>query len=230
MCFYNFNHQFHTARKPRKSFKIMQMVGHDADGNVLINSELYPRETPYRIGDTIKASVCESWWTPAERISFVNGKEVLNGEVVHSFMKDDDILYRGMKIGSRNLVLVECEIPSEEIYWEDEIGYASFSLVIKKVYDFKWKVTFETPFKQKYEEYFSPTLDLEEVKRNIAFLRAVHHYSWYSVEGLYHYSWYTIEKVPFGVYDASAFAQQETLTLIEEDLVKITGVSADALK
>lgn len=190
MCFYNYKHQFHRAKKVLKSFKIMRIVGHDSDGNVLINSELYPRETPYRVGDTIKAIANKSWWTPAYRISLVNDKEMLDGEVVHSFMCDDVVLYRGTKIGSKKLVLVECEIPSEEIYWENGYEYASFSLVIKKVYDFIWKVTYETPSKMRYVDYFSPTLDLEEVKDESLFLR-----------GLYHYSWYNIEKIPFGNYD-----------------------------
>lgn len=188
MCFHNFEKKYYVADKPITCFKLMDRVGETPNG-VLVNSVVYPRRMPYHVGDTISAS---SPSTPEA----VNKLRNFNGEVVHSFSRDDISLYDEIAY----LVLVRCEIPQGETYWKDGDQYASFSLVIKEVYDFKWSVEYETYFGEYVHANYPPTINLDEVRKDFLcqFEDGYNAKIFSMASG---YEWYRIEKVPFGIYD-----------------------------
>lgn len=193
MCFCNFSRKYHIADKPITCFKLMKRVGADSDG-ILLNSTMYPKRKPYHIGDEIVDSLgfyaCNK--VAADK---VNGLDCFYGEVVHSYCIPGVSLYTE----EQDVVLVRCEIPAGEPYWEECSEFASFRVVIKEVYDFKWRASFENGFGACRETRYPPTLDLFEVRDT--FLCLWEDGKTILSDEIMAYKWYTIEKIPFGIYN-----------------------------
>jgi hypothetical protein len=140
MCLHKKIGDFHKiAEEPITCYKLMRYDTASTD-EVRVNSSVYPANDWYRIGDKITARGCKC----PSNIEKCDLHIHLNGEVVHSF-KDvkhiefmpDDHVY--------DMVVVKCEIPKGEYYWEGTDGdgnpcYGSLSLEIKEVYTKFWEL------------------------------------------------------------------------------------------
>jgi hypothetical protein len=140
MCLHKKIGDFHKiAEEPITCYKIMWYDTTSTD-EVRVNSSFYPANDWYRIGDKITARGGK-WLSNIEKCDL---HIHLNGEVVHSFkhvkhidFMPDEHVY--------DLVVVKCEIPKGEYYWEGTDGdgnpcYGSLSLEIKEVYTKFWEL------------------------------------------------------------------------------------------
>ena len=140
MCLHKKIGDYHKiAEEPITCYKLMWYDTSSTD-EVRVNSSVYPANDWYRIGDKITARYGKC----LNNIEKYDKHTHLYGEVVHSF-KDvkhidfmpDDHLY--------DMVVVKCEIPNGEYYWEGTDGdgipcYGSLSLEIKEVYTKFWEL------------------------------------------------------------------------------------------
>jgi len=140
MCLHKKIGDFHKiAEEPITCYKLMMYDTASTD-EIRVNSSVYPANDWYRIGDKITAREGK-WLSNIEKCDL---HIHLNGEVVHSF-KDvkhidflpDEHIY--------DMVVVKCEIPKGEYYWEGTDGdgnpcYGSLSLEIKEVYTKFWEL------------------------------------------------------------------------------------------
>lgn len=140
MCLHKKIGDYHKiAEEPITCYKLMWYDTSSTD-EVRVNSSVYPANDWYRIGDKITAR-------DGKCLGNIEKYDVhihLNGEVVHSFKNvkhiyfmPDDHLY--------DMVVVKCEIPKGEYYWEGTDGdgnpcYGSLSLEIKEVYTKFWEL------------------------------------------------------------------------------------------
>ena len=105
--------------------------------------------------------------------------------VVHSYMTTKQGIYI-----PDYCVLVRCEIPAGETYWinTEDGEYASFSLVIKEIYNEKWSIRFKEYCWQTSKIELPITLDLSDIREIIKEGNIIGG----KVRGL---EWYTIQKV-----------------------------------
>ena len=140
MCLHKKIGDFHKiAEEPITCYKLM---AYDvcATDDVRVNSYVYPVAEWYHIGDKITAS------KGTNLINVLTCDELthLNGEVVHSFKNVNHIDFMPDE-RSGDTVIVKCEIPKGEYYWEGTDGdgnpcYGSLSLEIKEVYTKFWEL------------------------------------------------------------------------------------------
>lgn len=188
MCFVNNMHDYHIATEPITCYKLMTKVG-DRVNSLMFPRSVYGAGIPYKVGDTITASRTPQRWLDCIEVRRheVNANGLLYGEVVHSYADEANIMCEGAMDGT---VFVRCEIPVGETYWHNCGQYASFSVVIKEVYDYKWLFYYETYSGAKNTWTFAPTLSLDDIRENV-------NSSCMKKMPRNTYKWYAIEKVAF---------------------------------
>ena len=139
MCFIAKSCEYKIACEPIPCYKIMEICV--IDGELRLNSQFYPTDKGYCIGEEISAKdlTDEEFTESMKRINDKSKTIGLYGEVVHSYMcKEIDNEYIVEDLTSciydpSGIVTVLCEIPKGTIYFENENAgeYASRKLVIK---------------------------------------------------------------------------------------------------
>lgn len=123
------------AKGPVKCYKIMRIYKDNK-----VNSLFYPRENgtqpnPYSLGETITSTFSKSFAHTEEFLEFIDKRPYLTLECVHSCISLERLKKRHSNLLEHKdmYVVVECEIPEGEVYWDNDDEYASLSLILKKI-------------------------------------------------------------------------------------------------